>query len=157
MGLGRVHPEDVDIQYDTLGDAGVTLCGELRSDGERIYAIFKAGENLESAGGNFTPVYISAYSTPDISVKCAANTDDAIGVPGFRAASGKYVWVCLRGTPQNVISIFSFGADTNIGDSVGAFFGDTFSGQSTTIKKGIALTAVTDGNTDDTASVHMVR
>lgn len=152
MGLSTIYPEDVDIAYDTIGDAGMTRCGEMRSDGERIYGLFKAGETLNLV--KF--VYISGYSNPDITVSLSANTTNGFGVPTAAATTGQYVWVLIRGTSSGDQFGFASGGQINVGDMCGTYFGNTFSKASTNIKKLVSLKLVP---VDDTlaGAVHIVR
>ena len=152
MGLQTISSEDVDIAYDTIGDAGMSRCGEMRSDGKNIYALFKAAETLDLE--EF--VFITAYSLVDISVsKCSIDGEHVVGAPCVAAASGKYLWVLVRGTTDGTQTAFEVGGIA-IGVLCGVYFGGNFGSSASGIKTLINLTTI-PGSVITPGAVHIVR
>jgi hypothetical protein len=141
MGLARIHPEDVDIVYDSIGETGASRCGELRSDGINIYGLFK--------GNDATPIGISrvvkieGYSGNDIKVGAIANDaeEGMASGPSVTVALNKYAWFKLRGAVEAAPVNICFNGCT-IGETLASFDAGTIDPSGAGRKFAIALETV---------------
>jgi len=120
MGLPYVHPSTFLKYYDTIGESGCSRCGELRTDGTRIFALFKAGVNITwpalGTDQQNNKLFITAYSGNDITVGFS-NTPIFIGTVHIQelVPVDKYFWVCLRGISNRNLIHFDGAASWSIG------------------------------------------
>ena len=145
MGLPYITPDKLTKSYSTIGESGCSRCGELRTDGSGVFALFKLGDASILPASLVNKIYISAYSYPDITVRVDNSGKNNIGVIQSYADTitiGKYIWVCIRGLSPKKVTYFELGvAGVSVGDTMQSFGSGITTTGASTIYQYISLVA----------------
>lgn len=123
MGIPYITPDRLTKAYDSIGEAGCRRCGELRTDGTGVYALFKCGQTVNPTSDSNWKARLISYSFPDIVVIIESGGTTPVGIYQTYDTAvnvNQYLWVCLRGvSPRQTTHFEASPAETiSIGEAI---------------------------------------